>query len=481
MERKYFEYYLIGIKTKKGETSMILTQNSRKITSENAMLIYDSKTGSNLVLHDDAGEIIKMFEEGKSVYDIQQEYDVEGLNEFIDALVERRLLIEAGQVNKPFETFFNPEMLSVGGLVRHLRLNVTEKCNLDCSYCFERVSNVYAKKRNMSWEIAKESLDKFIALNIKNQSSEISIRFFGGEPLINWDLVVRCLDYNQTLIPDSIKINYIMNTNGTLLTDEIAKKLAQHGVAISLSLDGDEESHNKTRCYLDGRGSFAEVDKRIKHLTENKCQFNLSVVCSNENFPYLRNLIDYIDRKQTELDYGIPVNFNNIQICEKDTLDTNTVEDKVAYLVDVLEYAREKGIYAFGGLTHFVFQKFINGYVGKYCGGTGSELSVDPDGNVFPCSGLDIQLGTIHDLNAIFKSELYQGIANRGAGYIKQCEGCEIEGFCAGGCLADVISASGSMDGDYDGCELQKHTFHELVKSYILISEQSEENIDSVV
>ncbi|GKT20316.1 hypothetical protein ADUPG1_004398, partial [Aduncisulcus paluster] len=122
-------------------------------------------------------------------------------------------------------------------------------------------------------------------------------------------------------------------------------------------------------------------------------------------------------------------------------------------------------------LTHFVFDKLAKGYVGTHCGGVGSELSVDPQGDVFPCSGIDMKLGSINNFNDLFTSQPYHQLIDRRAGNIENCSGCEIEGFCAGGCFAEFLSSSGKDAETYRDCDLQKLTFKELSveKLYVYI------------
>lgn len=447
-----------------------LTPNLKIIKNDKWVLLYDSKTGKNLKLNNDGLKVITLLQEGISLDEIYNSYEAPNLKPLIDALQEKGLInsTEPLDVSPEKKNFSTVEEIEEGKLLQHLRLNISERCNLDCSYCYERASNVYGKNRIMPWDIAKKSLDEFID-NIKlHNQKNVSIRFFGGEPLINWDILKQSIGYAKENLPLDICVNFILNTNGTLLTDEMAKYLSENNVAISLSLDGTKEFHDVARKYIDGRGSFDLVDKAIDILSNNKCQFNLSVVCNDNNYPHMSELIDYLKNKQDTLNYPMSVNFNNIEICDRKGIATLPAEDKVKYLLETIKYAKEQGVYCYGGLTHFVFDKLAKGFSGKYCGGTGSEFSIDPEGYVFPCSGLDIELGHINDFKDIFKKEDYKNLVRRSSGNINECVGCEIEGICAGGCLADVLSSSGKEGGSYRDCDLKKLTFQELVKEYVL-------------
>lgn len=446
-----------------------ISPNLRRITNGESALIYDCKTGQNLILNKGALTVLELLSSGMSVDEIKDKYDAPAIDQLAETLVAKKLIILDGDVPPSCKVqHVSDKEIEDGSLLQHLRLNITEKCNLDCSYCFERVSNVYANKRVMTWEVAKKAIDEFMLWISKNKQSNVSIRFFGGEPLLNWDLAERCIKYAKETAPTETNVNFIFNTNGVLINDEIAKVLAENNISISLSLDGVGEYHDKTRKFINGTGSFDIIDKKIEILARNKCMFNLSVVCSDINFPHMRELIDYIQKKQDEIQYRISVCFNNIQICSRSGIDTYSTAQKVGFLIDTLKYSREKGVYSFGGLTHFVFEKLLKGFDGSYCAGTGREISIDPDGCIFPCSGQEILLGTLDKFEEIFRSENYKSLTKRRAGNIDNCNGCEIEGFCAGGCLAELMSESGKSKGEYRDCDLQKLTFSELVKQYIL-------------
>lgn len=320
----------------------------------------------------------------------------------------------------------------------------------------------------MSWTIAKKTIDAFFKLILEQKANKINIRFFGGEPLINWEIVVKSVEYIKTIKPDKLDINYVINTNGTLLDHEKCRFLSENNVYIALSLDGIQQDHDTYRTYLDGRGSFSIIDKNLKYLADNNCRFNITTVCTDKNLPNLNKFIDYLSDKQKELNYEIPICFNFVSITNKKEIDNLSNEQKVALLLDALNYSKEKQIYCFGGFTHFAFQSFLNNNIGTHCVGSGGEFSVDPDGDIYPCSSVDIKLGNIEKFEEIFKTDLYKKVYNHRCGKIKQCKNCEIEGFCGGGCIAETKTENGTYFGEFKNCELEKLLFKELVKHYLL-------------
>jgi len=460
-----------------------LSKHLQEISSDHATLLYHSKNGNNLVIDGGAIEVYHMLKAGDTLEMIQQEVEGEQLQEFLESLINKHFLVEGEEVN-PSYIIPDENYIKDGKMLEHLRLNVTETCNLRCSYCYERVSEVWNQKRIMGWDVAKKAIDQFLFYIQKNEKKKISVRFFGGEPLLNWELVENSMDYIKNILSDDVQVNYIINTNGTLIDDMRAKFLTEHHISVSLSVDGVKDIHDKFRVYPNGTGSFDVVNSNMNHLIANQCRFNLSVVCTEETLTRLTDFIDYVSEKQKECDYQIPVCFNFVQITEEEGRLSD--DEKIDLLVKALKYANEKEVQSFGGLTHFVFEKLLHNYIGTYCGGSGSEFSVSPSGDIFPCSGLDVNLGNIESFDEIFQAEAYKNLCKRKSGNIVRCKDCEIECFCSGGCVADVVSKADQANGYFDGynveeqavrktekrthpyCEQQKKLFHKLVNYYLL-------------
>ena len=441
---------------------LVFSKNLQKISNEGRHLLYDSKLGSSAIVNDDALTFVDLLLNDADLTD----FEINEMGNFIEMLV-----------SKGFADYFDSDKSGVdahkqhqrsGRRVNNLRLIITEKCNLDCEYCYERASDIYKQRREMSFETAKISIDSFFGMNSDNDL-HISIRFFGGEPLMNFELIEQIIEYIENFYPSYLdRVNFMLNTNGTLINDDVAKLCKKYGIFVALSLDGDKDCHDKTRKTIAGGGSFDNVNEGIIKLIENGCKFNLCSVCTDENLPELKKFLDYVSGMQELYKYSMPVNFTFLHIPGGESLDTLSTETKVAYLIDAIKYAREKRVYSYGGISHFVFTKLLNGQIGSYCGGIGSEISVSPDGSVYPCSGNELLLGHISRFDDIFNSDNYKSLLVRVPGKIEFCKDCEIECFCAGGCAAQMDVADLSDDDKKKMCELMKETYIALVKEYVL-------------
>ena len=148
---------------------------------------------------------------------------------------------------------------------QQLILNVTDKCNFGCSYCqfngSYRVDQSHSEQRSMSWEVAQKAIDSYLA-SIKNSKLR-SISFYGGEPLLNFELIQKCVEYTP-----GQDIRYALTTNGSMLEGPIADYLASNNFLMTVSLDGPKEIHDRYRRFKDGSPSWDKVIKNIYHYLE---------------------------------------------------------------------------------------------------------------------------------------------------------------------------------------------------------------------
>jgi len=156
--------------------------------------------------------------------------------------------------------------------LRQLILDVTEDCNFRCKYCtfseYYEFTRGYSK-RHMNFEVAKKAIDLYANLLKEgrrfNPWREHYIGFFGGEPLLNFDLIKECVNYIESRYG---KWHYSMTTNGSLLDEEKGEWLLDHKFSILVSLDGPEEEHNRNRVFCDGRGTFNQIMKNLATMLE---------------------------------------------------------------------------------------------------------------------------------------------------------------------------------------------------------------------
>ena len=159
--------------------------------------------------------------------------------------------------------------------LNHLILQVTQQCNLRCTYC-QFSGNYYERyrehtSRSMSWDTAKTAIDFYLARS--RELPDITIGFFGGEPLLEFELIKKCVDYVSTQI-EGRKATFTITTNGTLLTDSIIAFLAKHEFQLAISLDGSKDDHDATRKFPNGRGTFDLIMDNINKIQKEYPEFD---------------------------------------------------------------------------------------------------------------------------------------------------------------------------------------------------------------
>ena len=146
-------------------------------------------------------------------------------------------------------------------------LQIANDCNLNCIYCYGDGGSYGRERELMSFETAKKAID--FTVDNSEGVNNILIVFFGGEPLINFDVVKKTFDYCKSIESDKgKKFSFSMTTNGTILTDEIYSFIKDNKIHVMISIDGGRDIQDKHRCYCDGRGSYDDVKKNIERFKE---------------------------------------------------------------------------------------------------------------------------------------------------------------------------------------------------------------------
>lgn len=448
-----------------------ISKNTRVIKKHKKALVYNSFFGHAMICHTDMTKLIKDISQKKSFHQLKTLYSQPDLEATISELIQKKFIVDQDslETNKPYANFQNKKTKS-GSLVNKLRLNVSLACNMKCTYCYVDEKDLHHKDALMTWDMAKKAIDNFFSLLRQHNHKFCIIRFFGGEPLLNWPVIKRSLDHIHIKKQD-ISVHFILNTNGTIYLQKIANILSKHRVGIAISLDGTQKEHNLFRQFKTGKPSYKTIARHIEKFLNTGCILGIETTIGDHNIFGIENLIDQIALWNTTFKTCIPLSFQHLTIVNKTDLDTIPVNKKIQQLTALMEYACQKNVKADTGMVHFSINA-LKGQrnTGRYCRAMGGELCVYPNGDIYPCGALNIKLGNIANLNSVFKSAAYHTLANRTAGNIPACNGCEIEAFCAGGCAADALAANGTMNTPMTNCDLERNFFKALVKNDILTS-----------
>lgn len=339
-----------------------------------------------------------------------------------------------------------------GETIDHIGLSISNTCNFGCPHCifFDRNRERSLDFRMMTWDTAKKSVDAYLSMLRRNGRKCGRIVFGNAEPLMNWHVLRKTLDYCED-VPD-IVFEYAINTNLSLLTKEIALTLKRCRVKIATSLDGLEEANDKIRLTQGGAGTFTTINKKIDLLESIEYPLEgISITITSKNYSLIdSSIIDYaLNRGMTRVacDFDL-VNLQGIP-----------VEQRVSKIMGLKNYANKRGMVVSGTWSRpFKNLMRISSLSNQdaFCAAAAGRMIVfDDDGSVKVCGYANTRIGHIDTIDDLFSEGgiFYQLIENRVPGNCSLCKGCDIEGICAGQCLTTVEAANGreTLLGDMCG------------------------------
>jgi uncharacterized protein len=345
----------------------------------------------------------------------------------------------------------------------HLRLTLEETCNMGCAYCFEGTQ----PRRPMSIEVADSAVAAWRDLLGAGDLPHSSIRFFGGEPFLNWPLMKHVLDTATRGLPaDAIK--WTVNTNGTLLRTEHIDALREKGeqLVVVLSCDGIGAANDAARQFRDGRGTFERVDRAARALCEAGIRVCIATVVGEHNAEGLPDLVRYVAELRRQ--YRAPI-YLSLEPMIGPAFPAEVAAKVERSFFEAVDVCRHESLPVSGKMFQAIESLFrTGGATGHFCAITGNELSVTPDGTLRLCHAIpDSDYADLADVSRSNSIPLPSEIRQRTAGNIESCRGCEVEGLCGGGCAAQSVRNSGSTFGNPGAlfCNTMIKVFKETVRT----------------
>jgi uncharacterized protein len=345
-------------------------------------------------------------------------------------------------------------------VVKALCLHIAHDCNLACKYCFAEEGEYHGRRALMSFEVGKKALD-FLVANSGNRVN-LEVDFFGGEPLMNWQVVKDLVRYGRSLEePHHKKFRFTLTTNGVLLNDEILEFVNKEMANVVLSIDGRKEVHDRMRPHRGGQGSYDEVVPKYKKVAESRNQMNYYV-----RGTFTRNNLDFSEDVKHLADEG----FEQISVepvVAAETEDYAIRREDVPFILEeydklALEYISRKKSRKGFNFFHFMIDLEGGPCVAKRLSGCGSGteyLAVTPWGDFYPCHQFvgqeEFLMGNVDD--GIVRPDIRDTFKTCNVYAKEHCKECFAKFYCSGGCAANAYNFSGSINGAYEiGCELQR-------------------------
>ena len=385
-------------------------------------------------------------------------YPQEEITEAVDEVLE---LEKAGQLFAPdiYENYIF-DFKKRQTVVKALCLHIAHDCNLACRYCFAEEGEYHGRRALMSFEVGKKALD-FLVANSGNRVN-LEVDFFGGEPLMNWDVVKQLVEYGRSLEKsNNKKFRFTLTTNGILLNDEILEFVNKEMGNIVLSIDGRKEINDKMRPFRGGQGSYDIIVPKFQKVAESRDQMNYYVrgTFTHNNLDFSKDVLHLADLgfKQNSVEPVVAQPTDDYAIREEDLPILKEEYDKLA--VEMIKRKKEGKAFNF---FHFMIDLQGGPCVAKRLSGCGSGteyLAVTPWGDLYPCHQFvgeeAYKLGDIW--NGVTNTALREEFRSCNAYARPECNDCWARFYCSGGCSAANYNMNHDMNDSYDlGCEMER-------------------------
>ena len=426
----------------------------------------DIFSGSVHVVDEVAYDIIEMYEKSDKeqiISEILKKYknrDDVTKEEIEICISQIEDLKDAGKLFTPdtFSPMADTLKKKTSGVVKALCLHVAHTCNLNCEYCFASQGKYQGERAIMSLEVGKRALD-FLIENSKGRRN-LEVDFFGGEPLMNFDMIKELVAYARKREKESGKnFRFTLTTNGLLIDDDVIDFANREMSNVVLSLDGRKEIHDRYRVDYAGNGSWERIVPKFQKLVKERGGKNYYMrgTFTHANPDFLKDIEEMLSLGFKELSME-PV------VCAPSDASALTDED-LPIVLDQYEKLAELMLKKHREGDPFTFYHYMIDLKGGPCiykrvsgCGSGTEyMAVTPWGDLYPCHQFvgdeKFKLGDIW--SGVTNTEKQGEFAACNVYSRPECSNCWAKLYCSGGCAANAYHATGAVTGVYKyGCEL---------------------------
>lgn len=384
--------------------------------------------------------------------------------EEIDYLIENDMLMTD-------DTYVNSvEFNNRAPVVKALCLHVAHDCNIRCAYCFASQGDFKGDRSFMSFEVGKKALDLLVANSGNRRNLEVD--FFGGEPLMNFEVVKQLVEYGRSIEGAHNKnFRFTLTTNGVLLNDEIMDYVNEHMSNVVLSIDGRKEVNDKMRYTISGGGTYDIIVEKFKRLVEKRKgkSYYLRGTFTSNNLDFSKDVIHMADLGfySTSVEPVVAKPSDAYAITEE---HIDVLKQEYEKLADemIKRHNTEKEFSFF----HFALDMGQGPCVVKRlsgCGAGSEYLAVTPEGDIYPCHQFvgdeHFKMGNV--MAGILDFGLTNQFKNAHVYNKEKCRSCWAKFYCSGGCHANAYNFNNDIFVPYDiGCELEKKRIESSIYIY---------------
>lgn len=376
-----------------------------------------------------------------------------------DAFSEINELQEAGLLftedEKLMKPIYNPQ-----NIVKAMCLHVAHDCNLRCKYCFASQGDFKGQRLLMDYEVGTKALD-FLLQNSGNRKN-LEVDFFGGEPLMNFELIKKLVDYGRK---EEVKYDkhfrFTTTTNGVLLDDEVMDYLNENMDNVVLSLDGRKCINDYMRPTTNEKGSYDVIVPKFKEFVDRRGDKDYFIrgTFTNKNLDFSKDLLEFynLEFKKTSMEPVVTDEREDYAIREEHLEQILAEYEKMSK--DYIEIRKKDKDFTF---FHFMIDLtqgpcIIKRTVG--CGAGSEYVAITPEGDIYPCHQFvgeeEFKLG--HVDTGIVNTDLRENFKCSNVFTKDECSNCWARYYCSGGCHANAYYSNNDLSKPYKvGCEMEK-------------------------
>jgi len=431
-----------------------------KFKQKDLNIVVDVNSGAIHVVDDIVYECLDYVEnhtKEEVVAKLSDQFDAENIAEVFEELKE---LKDQGLLFASDEYINDLDLDKNEPVIKAMCLHVAHDCNIRCAYCFASQGEYEGHRSLMDLETGKKSL-KFLAENSGSRRN-LEVDFFGGEPLMNMDVVKQLVTYGRELEKEHNKLfRFTMTTNGVLLNDENIEYINDNMHNVVLSLDGRPEVNDKMRYNIQGGGTYETIVPKLQKMVEKRGDKSYYVrgTFTKFNTDFAKDVVHMADLgfKQTSVEPVVAEPHHNYALDEK---DLETIFAQYEELAEVL--IERKGTDKEFNFFHFIVDLTQGPCVIKRmsgCGAGAEYIAVTPEGDIYPCHQFvgneDFKIG--HVDTGIENKQMSVDFKNAHVYNKEECKECWAKFYCSGGCHANAFNFNNDILVPYKvGCEMEK-------------------------
>jgi len=433
-----------------------------KFKHNDLYLVHDVNSGAVHIIDEMVFDLLDHYPKLKKqevVNKLNTKYEEE---QMLQAMEELDQLTESSQLMSDDQYLNNSSFTMKQHVIKAMCLHVAHDCNIRCKYCFASQGDFEGVRALMSLETGKKALDFLIAHSGNRRNLEVD--FFGGEPLMNFDVVKELVTYGREISKDANKnFRFTLTTNGVLLDDETIEYVNENMENVVLSIDGRQDVNDFMRYTINDKGTYETIVPKFRKLINSRGDKSYYVrgTFTRFNLDFSDDVIHLADLgfKNTSVEPVVAEPHHDYALREEDLDKLKSEYDRLAEVM--LERHNTEEAFNFFHFSIDLNQGpcVIKRLVG--CGAGAEYVAVTPEGDIYPCHQFvgneDFKMGSVLVEEPIEKPDIVKSFADAHVYNKPACKDCWARFYCSGGCHANAYNFNNDIHKPYDiGCELEK-------------------------